>query len=137
VLGFGDAVALPLSAEGFGESLFLNDEDGDALDAVLDVSLKELLSGTTSAGGCCEVLLTLTDFALDSIGFEAEPGNGWARLPGMDEPELDVARDETEWPALDNERRLTSEEAEAGTDGDEEPNLRSGELGTDRALRAP
>jgi hypothetical protein len=128
---------LQLSAQGPGDGLFLNKEDGDALDAVLDMSLKELLGGTASAGGRCEVVLTLSDFTLASMGFEAEPGNCWALLPWMDEPELDMVRDETDRPALDNDGRLTSEEPEAATDGDEEPNLRSGELGTDRALRAP
>lgn len=130
-------MALLLSVQGLGDSLFLSNEDGNALYAVLDISLKEFFGGTASAGGRCEVVLILSDFALASMGFAAEPGNGWALPPWMDEPEVDMVRDKTDRPALDNDGRLTSLEPEAATGGDEEPNLRSGELGTDRALRVP
>lgn len=123
LLGFGDATALQLSAVGLGEALLLSKLDGDALGAVLAMSLKELLGGTASAGGRCELVLTLSDFALDRVGFEAAPGNGCALLPWMDEP---MVRDR---PALDNDGRCTSGEPEAATDDAEEPNLRTGSLG--------
>ena len=125
---------MQLSALGLGDGLLLSKVDGDALAAVLVMSLKELLGGTASTGGRCEVVLTLSDFALVSVGFEAAPGNGWALVPWMDEP---MVRDEMDRPALDNDGRCTSVEAEAATDGDDEPNLRSGELGTDRVRLAP
>lgn len=105
MLDFGEAVALQLSEQGLGDSLFLNNEDGDALDAVLDMSLKEVLGGTESDGDRCEVVLILSDFALASMGFVVEPGNGWALLPWMDVPEVDMVRDETDRPALDNDGR--------------------------------
>jgi hypothetical protein len=91
LLGLGDAAALQLSALGLGDGLLLSEVDGDALAAVLVMSLKELLGGTASTGGRCEVVLTLSDFALASVGFEAAPGNGWALVPWMDEP---MVRDE-------------------------------------------
>lgn len=125
---------MQLSAPGLGDDLFLSKVDGDALAAVLVASLKELLGGTASAGGLCEAVPTLSDFTLASVGFEAAPGNCLVLLPWMDEP---MVRDETDRPALDNDGRWTSGEPEAATDGDEEPNLRSGELGTDRARLAP
>lgn len=74
---------------------------------------------------------TLSDFALDTVGFEAAPGNGCALLPWMDEPMV------CDRPALDNDGRCTFGLREATTDDAEEPNLRSGELGTDRARLAP
>lgn len=135
LLGLGDAAALQLSAVGLGDGLLLSEVVGvgGALVAVLVMSLKELLGGTASTGGRCEVVLTLSDFALASVG-EAAPGNGWALVPWMDEP---MVRDEMDRPALDNDGRCTSLELEAVTDDDDELNLRSGELGTDRARLAP
>jgi len=75
MFGFGDAT--PLSAQGLGESLFFSKVEDD-LDAatVLVMSLNELLSGTASAGGRCEVTVTFSDFALASVGFEADPEDG-------------------------------------------------------------
>lgn len=108
--------------------------DGDALPSVLVVSLKELLGGKESAGGRCELVLTLSDFTLDRVGFEAAPGNACTLLPWMDDP---MVRDETDRPALDNDGRCTYGEPEAADDDAEVPNLRSGELGTDRARLAP
>lgn len=60
----------------------------------------------------------------------------------MDEPELDIVRDEMERPACDNKGRLVSGAADgavaaAAAAAAEGPNLRSGELGTDLARRAP
>jgi hypothetical protein len=122
---------LQLSAIGLGEVLLLSKVDGDTLGAVLIMSLKELLGGIASAGGLCELVLTLSDFALDRVGLETATGNGCVLLPRMDEP---MVRDR---PALDNDGRCTSGEPEAATDDAEVPNLRSGELGTDRARLAP
>jgi len=131
LLGFGDATALQLSAIGLGEVLLLNKVDGDALGAVFVMSLKELLGGIASARGRCELVLTLSDFTLDRVGLETAPGNGCVLLPRMDEP---MVRDR---PALDNDGRCTSGEPEDTTNDAEVPNLRSGELGTDRARLAP
>lgn len=61
----------------------------------------------------------------------------------MDEPEVDIVRDEMERPACDNKGRLVSGAADgavaaaAAAAAAEGPNLRSGELGTDLARRAP
>jgi len=60
----------------------------------------------------------------------------------MDDPELDIVRDELERPTCDNEGRHVSGEADGATaaaaaTATEGPNLRSGELGTDLARRAP
>ena len=58
----------------------------------------------------------------------------------MDEPEPVIVRDETERPACDNEGRPVSGEADgaaAAAAAAKGPNLRSGELGTDFARRAP
>lgn len=58
----------------------------------------------------------------------------------MDGPEPDIVRDEMDRPACDNEGRHMSGEAEgaaAAAAAAEGPNLRSGELGTDLARRAP
>lgn len=92
LLGLGDAAALQLSALGLGDGLLLSKVDGDALAAILVMSLKELLGGIASTGGRCEVVLTLSDFTLASVGFEAAPRNGWwALVPWLDEP---MVRDE-------------------------------------------
>lgn len=58
----------------------------------------------------------------------------------MDEPELDIVRDEVERPACDNEGRPMSGAADgaaAAAAAAEGPNLRSGEVGTDLARREP
>lgn len=73
MLGFGDAT--PLSAQGLGESLFFSKVECD-LDTVLAMSLNELLSGTASEGGRCELAVTFSDFALARVGFEAGPEDG-------------------------------------------------------------
>jgi len=125
---------LQLSALALGEGLLLSKVDGDPLAAFLVMSLKELPGGTASAGGRCELVLTLSDFALARFSFEAAPGNGCALLPWKDEP---MVRDETDRPTLHNGGRCTSREPEAAPDEAEVPNLRSGELGTDRARLAP
>ena len=56
----------------------------------------------------------------------------------MDGPEPDIVREEMDRPACDNEGRHMSGEAEgAAAAAAEGPSLRSGELGTDLARRAP
>lgn len=55
----------------------------------------------------------------------------------MDEPVLDIVRDELDRPACNNEGRLMSGAADGAAVAAEGPNLRSGELGTDLARCAP
>lgn len=74
--------------------------DGEAFPVVLVVSLKELLGGKESTGGRCKLVLTLSDFTLDRVGFEAASANGCTLLPWMDEP---MVRDEIDRPAIDND----------------------------------
>lgn len=138
----------PFSVQGLGDTLLFGKVDGDlAAAAVLAMSLNELLGGTASTGGRCEVAVvrTLSDFALARLGFDAAaPVDG---LPTwMYEPELDIVRDETDRPAADKDGRgHMSGEAEGAAAAAaavavvapaEGPNLRSGELGTDLACRA-
>jgi len=66
MLGFGDA--MPLPGQGLGETLFFSKVEGEL--EVLAMSLNELLSGTATTWGRCELVVTFSDFALARAGFE-------------------------------------------------------------------